>query len=138
MTGVLGEVSLKRELILPLKSSVLHFNTYNGNSPVQPISENVIHQNDKYNHKIFPNQFTYVFVNSYKIILFDDVHCLVQVLNKFYITKSQENFIPWSFRFLHQKKSSILRTGPKKSNEIHNIPRAIGKNEINREKAQKV
>jgi len=74
VTGVLGEASLKTELILSLKSSVLHFNTYNGNSPVQAISANVIHQNDKYYHKIFPYQFTYILVNSYKIILFDDVH----------------------------------------------------------------
>ena len=74
VTGVLGEVSLKRELTLSLKASVLHFNFYNRNSPVQPISANVIHQNDKYHHKIFHYQFTYMLVNSYKIILFDDVH----------------------------------------------------------------
>lgn len=74
MTGVLGEVSLKRELILYLKSSVLYFNTYNGNSPVQPIRANFIHQNDNYYHNIFSYQFTYILVNSYKIILFDDVH----------------------------------------------------------------
>jgi hypothetical protein len=47
VTGVLEEVSLKRELILSPKSSVLHLSTYNGNSPVQPVSANVIKQNDK-------------------------------------------------------------------------------------------
>lgn len=74
MTGALEETSLKRELILPPKSSVLHFSTYNGNSPVQPVSGNFIQQNDKYYHKIFPYEFTYILVNAYKIILFDDVH----------------------------------------------------------------
>jgi len=74
VTGVLEEVSLKTELILYPKSSVLHFSTYNGNSPVQSVSANVIQQNDKYYHKIVPYQFTYILVNAYKIILFYDVH----------------------------------------------------------------
>jgi hypothetical protein len=76
VTGVLEEVNLKRGLILSPKSSVLHFNTYNGNSPVQPVSANVIQQNDKYSyyHKIVSYQFTDILVNAYKIILFDDVH----------------------------------------------------------------
>jgi len=62
---------------------------------------------------------------------------LVKVFHKFYITKSQENCVPWSFQFLHQIKYSILRTGPKQTNEIYNILKEIGKNDINREKAQK-
>lgn len=61
---------------------------------------------------------------------------LVKVFHKFYIIKSQENCVLWSFQFLHQIKTSILRTGPKQSNETHNIPKETGKNEINREKAQ--
>lgn len=62
----------------------------------------------------------------------------VNVFQKFYITKSQENCVPWSFQFLHQIKTSILSTGPKQSNEIHNISKEIRKYEIKREKAQKV
>jgi len=62
----------------------------------------------------------------------------IKVFKKFYITKSQENCVPWSFQILHQIKPSILRTGPKQSNEIHNISKEIGKYEIKREKTQKV
>jgi len=70
-------------------------------------------------------------------MMFIDASC-VKVFKKIYITKSQENCVPWSFQFLQQIKSSTLRTGPKQSSEIHNISKEIGKYEINREKAQKV